>query len=130
MPTDDVVAELDEWLEREATTLKHYPSDDTDTGLLQRARDEIVALRQLQLANVEGNKWLRDNDERVFLKAINIACTEARAEALEEAALACERRRDETGPQEAYAVVDVESYISACGGCAAAIRALKDKGDG
>lgn len=75
MPTDDVVAELDDWLAREATTLKHYPADDVDTGLLQRARDEIVALRAV--LNIQ--KLLPDKF------AMNV-----RDEALDAAARVCE----------------------------------------
>lgn len=45
MADSDVLTELREWLEREATTLKHYPADDADTGLVQRAIDEIERLR-------------------------------------------------------------------------------------
>jgi hypothetical protein len=51
----------------------------------------------------------------------------ARAEALEEAARACERRAADTGSRDAYAALDVMSYRSACDGCAFDIRALKDK---
>lgn len=96
----DIVTELDR-------QLLHWHEP-----MLQRARDEIVALRKL----TDGD-WV--------WKQI----TSTRNDALEEAARACERRGDETGPQEAYAVLDIESYTSACGGCAYDIRALKDKCD-
>lgn len=78
---------------------------------VQRLRDEIVALRQAMTHDSA---------------AIATLCNHARAEALEEAAGACERRRDETGAREAYAVLDVESYTSACSACAYDIRALKE----
>ena len=81
--TDDVVAELDDWLAREATTPKHYPADDVDTGLLQRARGEIVRLR----AQLEAVAPLRI----AIADALAAARREARDEALEEAARVCDR---------------------------------------
>ena len=63
MPTDDVVAELDAWLDENVTAI-------IDCTVVRRARDEIVALRRtIRLGP--------DLPER------------ARIEALEEAAQAC-----------------------------------------
>jgi hypothetical protein len=99
----DAVQELEAWIAL-------YPH----ANIAQRARDEIVRLReQLDHAatmgsgftgilagavSVEAKRWMREARHQV------------RAEALEEAALVCERL-----PGGAYAW------------CAAAIRALKDK---
>jgi hypothetical protein len=101
------VAELDRWL-------AEWSGCTGLTGpLLQLARDEIVALRAIADLAVSGG--------------FGAVVKQARAEALEEAAVVCEARRDKTGPQDAYAVLDVPSYVSACNGCASDIRALKDK---
>lgn len=114
----DIVAELDRWLVSRASfreaTVSHV--------LLRAARDEIEALRQLQLANVEENKWLRDNDERVFLKAIDVACTKTRTQALEEAEIACL-----TEARDYVISLGQDNYRDGCRNCASTIRALKEK---
>jgi hypothetical protein len=63
---DDIVAELDRWLELD------MPGD--DRGVLRRARDEIVALRK----GVASGGWVWEQ--------IQMTHKAARAEALEEAA--------------------------------------------
>ena len=93
----DIVAELDAWLAR------------AESGVLPslvpivRARDEIVALRKAQ--------W----------EAITSQCREyvkhVRAEAIEEAALVCERK----------VLARLHTHVGTCQQCADAIRALKDK---
>ena len=103
MSEPDVVAELDEWLAREATTLKHYPADDVDTGLLQRARDEIVRLREIAT---------RPSSE---LHALTKERDEARAEALAECIRIC--------PECAYRIMALDTVG------ARHLRALKDKRD-
>lgn len=85
---DDVVAELDDWLAREATTLKHYPNDDTDTGVLQRARDEIVALRGFR---AECERQFQAQVAEVGRLLDHVTCPQVRAEALEEAARIADR---------------------------------------
>ena len=60
---------------------------------------------------------------RLIIPRMQQTIRAARAEALEVAAQACEARRDRTGPQSSYAVLDVNSYVSACDGCAYDIRA-------
>ena len=85
--TDDVVAELDAWLK-----VWEGHCDDAHDDLVQRARDELVRLRHLH--------------------ASQISYAMGRAEALEEAAQACER------------ILGMGGYTLAT--AAAAIRALKD----
>lgn len=109
--TDDVVAELDDWLAREATTPKHYPADDVDTGLLQRARDEIVALR----TQLEAVKGIAGNERRLSEAIIQ----QARNAALEEAEQACTDQTSDDPPP--------GTYNDACEDCAAAIHALKER---
>lgn len=101
MPADDVVAELDDWLAREATTLKHYPADDVDTELLERARDEIVALREMRDAHI-----------RILSASLDDKAA-TRDAALEEAAQVC---------------IGLVRGFPQCGIAASAIRKLKDKG--
>jgi hypothetical protein len=101
----DVVAELDRWLAHSGA--KRW---DAEERMVLRARDEIAALREAKLARPSAYDIVR-------------------TAALEEAARMCERRRDTTGEQSAYAVLDVQSYTSACSGCAYDIRALKDERD-
>lgn len=100
MPADDIVAELDDWLAREATTLKHYPADDVDTELLERARDEIVALREMREAEFRMLSTNRD-------------------EVLEVAAHECDEEAKGSS----------EGFRDGCETCAAAIRALKNKAE-
>ena len=98
---DDLLAELDRWLGSRASLREATVSH----ALLQGARDEIVALRKL----TDGD-WV--------WKQI----TDARDEALEEAARVCDeparRLREELGWSAEAELL--ERY-------AAAIRALKDK---
>lgn len=110
---DDVVAELD----AELALIEELPYRVPIHHLAQRARDEIMALR-----------GLLEHSDRTVITAVAVATPAIRDAALEEAARACERRRDMTGEQSAYAVLDVESYTSACSGCAYDIRALALKG--
>jgi hypothetical protein len=107
---DDVVAELD------AADRAGYVSK----NLMVRARDEIVALRQR--CALHGDLLFVSKNE----------LTQARAEALEEAALACDQHADrptvhnDTADRMAHAVV--QQSIAAIS-CATAIRALKDDRD-
>jgi hypothetical protein len=94
----DIVAELDGYL---ADFSRAWASRD----ILQRARDEIVALRDCYRREVLKSEELYRRSDAV------------RAEALEEAARVCDRlwsAGSEVRRSDAYA-------------CAAAIRALKDK---
>ena len=109
----DILAELDRWMT--TSQGRRVVAGFIYRPLIQRARDEIVALRELVAEEADRSQEFADSIH-----------DKARAEALEEAALACEARRDATGPQDAYAVLDVASYGSACKGCAHDIRALKE----
>lgn len=75
---------------------------------LRRARDEIAALR-------EDNAEL-DHARAEYRAALRVA----RAEALEEAAGVCDKLTDPT---------TAKLYDEGCEDCAAAIRALKERGD-
>jgi hypothetical protein len=90
--SDDIVAELDRWRE-------WYTTDPEALAAIQRARDEIVALRK----GVADGGWVWEQ--------IQMAHKAARAEALEEAAQ----------------VVEDEFPPDASEECADRIRALKDK---
>lgn len=96
----DVVAELDRWI----ALAKDMASRDM-CEMLQRARDEIVALREKGATLVEGFAAIR---------AANAIADKARDEALEEAAQLCQARFKRP--------LDVEAL-----NCARAIRSLKDK---
>ena len=93
--THDVVVELDRWLDN-----SNDHTTPIDRIVVQRARDEIVALRRL-----------RDG-------LVAPALASARTEALEEAAQVCEQYCD--SPM----IVQIAGK-----GAAAAIRALKEKRD-
>lgn len=95
MSEPDVVAELDRFIAE-----WHGPGSAGHP--LQRARDEIVALRE----SFDNLLWLKTK----------IAAT-VRAEALEEAASICENLRPYAGANGNH------HYLA----CACAIRALKDK---
>ena len=97
MSEPDIVAELDAWRENVPLNTA-FPIDTASIAmtLVQRARDEIMALRKVQWEAIT-------NQCREYVKHV-------RAEALEEAAQACE---DHEGNYS-------HEY-------AAAIRALKDK---
>lgn len=99
MADQDVVAELDEWLREWQDD--RWPSVHGQ-AVMQRARDEIVALRRAM-------PTLADHYVR-----------QARAEALEDAACVCEQIEAELGPK-------WQDCIPVCQDCAATIRALKDK---
>ena len=98
----DVVAELDRWrtTPRTAETAQEFvPIGE----LLQRARDEIVALRKL----TDGD-WVWQQ------------ITSTRDDALEDAAALCLRKaRDHVIP------IGQDNYHDGCLSCAGAIRALK-----
>ena len=96
--TDDVVAELDRWLDEWVTAI-------IDRTLVQRARDAIVAMRQqigpnaparaaLAAENAGTEVIIRESDGAVFIRqdVAERVGHKARAEALEEAAKACESR--------------------------------------
>lgn len=105
MPTDDVVAELDRWLDEPAyvDTRERGREIERASTLIHAARDEIVALRKL----TDGD-WV--------WKQI----TDTRAEALEEAAQRCDKlATDYTIP------MSVDNWSAGCRGCAGRIRALK-----
>ena len=96
-PVTDVLTELDEWI--------GWSADGPTVQMVQRARDEIAALRQA-------------------LKGPCVTCPtrNARAEALEDATRACEEicakfAKNETEQDEAYGAAE----------CVAAIDALKDR---
>lgn len=99
----DIVTELDRYLVRDETV--------GFTEMVQRARDEIVALRAQQEAvrGIAGN-------ERRLSEAI---AQQAREHALEEAVQACTDQISDDPPP--------GTYNDACEDCAAAIRALKKK---
>jgi ABC-type taurine transport system substrate-binding protein len=110
--TDDVVEELDRYLADDETI--------GVTAMVQRARDEIVALRQ-RCALHEDLEFVSKNE-----------LTQARDEALEEAARVCDEHanrptvHNDTTDRMAHAVV--QQSIAAIS-CATAIRALKDDRD-
>lgn len=108
--TDVVVAELDRYLDRDETV--------GFTEMVQRARDEIVALREMRDAHIRILSARLDEDEENMRRWI----AKARAEALEEAALVCEeparRLREELGWSAEAELL--ERY-------AAAIRTLKER---
>lgn len=101
---DDVVAELDAWLNRNPMTDRVL----TLAALVQRARDEIAALRAMREAHIRMLSAKLDEDDENMRRWI----AKARAEALEEAARVadgyCTDRTDDV---------------------ARGIRALKEKGD-
>jgi hypothetical protein len=93
-------------------------------GAMQRARDEIVALReQLDRAATSGSGFTGilagavSVEEKRWMKE---AAPQIRAEALEEAARMCERQVPPTADR-------YGALYTACDVCAAAIRALKEK---
>lgn len=69
--SEDVVAELGRW----ADDIRRSSGPSVDAAMLERARDEIVALR----ASLEHH-------DRLVIKAVAVATPVIRAEALEEAA--------------------------------------------
>ena len=95
MTEPDIVAVLDRWLTEPAFDLAQEERE-----LLQRARDEIMALRKMHTP---------EHFQRVH--------DATRAEALEEAARMCEADADLFDAQVANAME----------ACATAVRALKDK---
>jgi hypothetical protein len=106
MSDDDIVAELDRWL------FTHGPGQ---TGLLQRAREEIAKLRTMcAVADQESKDY---SDEIVALR-MKVDLLEnrddiLRAAVLEEAARECEALGD-------------KPHQDTAAQCARAIRALKD----
>jgi len=97
----DIIEELDHWLADQDRAGISPPSH----GVIQHARDEIVALR-------------RNDADTVLLSDAWLMAHTARAEALEEAARECENlaKRGFQYPMQ------VDETM-----CAAAIRALKEK---
>lgn len=96
--TDDVVAELDRWLR------VYNFAGLIDVAVIQRARDEIVALRE----TIERQKLVLSKGH-----------AQTRDEALDEAVQACTDQTSDDPPP--------GTYNDACEDCAAAIRALKEK---
>jgi len=83
-------------------------------GTLQRARDEILALRSLCERQVRDPVGFTS----YYAKAI-------RADALEDAAKACDARK--VAPDfPSWVEGQIVTYNSACAGCAFDVRALKD----
>lgn len=119
--TDDVLAKLDRYLNNDkmmgdmivgsglgpalATEIRRQAE------MVQRARDEIVALR----AQLEAVKGIAGNERKLSEAIIQ----QARDEALEEAVQACTDQTSDDPPP--------GTYNDACEDCAAAIRALKEK---
>ena len=99
---DDIVAELDRWLDAGRSHALQEKRYDYDQELVQRARDEIVALRQ----GVADGGWVWEQ--------LQMTHKAARDEALEQAAMRCE------GSTEGGSIFAAERV-------AAAIRALKDR---
>lgn len=115
--TDDVLAKLDRYLNNDkmmgdmivgsglgpalATEIRRQAE------MVQRARDEIVALRE----TIERQKLVLSKGH-----------AQTRDDALEEAVQACTDQTSDDPPP--------GTYNDACEDCAAAIRALKDKGHG
>ena len=81
---------------------------------VQRLRDEVVALRE------DMARARRVLDAQIGDEVIARAQQKARAEALEEAAQVCSKLDDD---------YEGAAYTIACGDCATAIHALKDKRD-
>lgn len=114
--TDDVVAELDRW--RTTPRTAENAHEFVPIGeLLQRARDDVVALRSIakqRLSMVQdANRCIEET--QALLVAV-------RNEALEEAARIAEN--------ECIVPPDAEEEQEMCYHIAAAIRALKGKRDG
>jgi hypothetical protein len=105
MSADDVVESLKGWRHWHETRNAAVLDE-----ICQRARDEIVALREDHLMLRHDFQNMRDSTKKT------------RAEALEEAAKVCERQ---VPAPELRATI----YTEACERCAAAIRALKNKRD-
>ena len=87
----DIIEELDRWLRA-----GHFTSQQDEYRVVERARDEITALRTVNVAVKVHHAW----SERI---------DQARTQALEEAAQVIELQNWETGPT----------------ACAAMIRAMK-----
>ena len=109
--TKDIVAELEAWWDR-----RHDYQGDVLWGLVQRARDEVVAVcDQLTESANRYEEMLGDMNHEA--NAAKRDRAEARAEALEEAARRCDER--------AMTGNSVTNHTAHS--LAAAIRALKDK---
>ena len=107
--TDDIVAELDRWLDT-----REWEHARGTEALLRRARDEIVALRRYKLENDEALGVIRRAAALVeTTPKVSEAKRLIRDEALEEAARVCEG---------GYTTGSTASTLKAI---AAAIRALK-----
>jgi hypothetical protein len=106
--TQDIIGELDWWM-------KHFGEPTEILAAIQRARDEIVALRDGTVLKAYENR-AKAAEEVAY--ALNLNRWRDRAEALEEAMQAC-ATADPRGryPTEPRAM------------CVEAIRALKDKPD-
>lgn len=115
--TDDVVAELDAWLGA-------WEGPDDYRLTVQRARDEIVRLREIAARpSPELHALTKERDElraslerhdRTVITAVAVATPAIRDEALEEAARVCEG---------GYTTGSTSSTLKAI---AAAIRTLKE----
>jgi len=113
--TDDIVAELDRWL---AEGRRYNPAFATaEMQLIQRARDEIVALREWKnehpYSEVDMEMGCNAAAAARILEYQNIA----RANTLEEAALVCDGLANTRFYDRPYTAYYEE--------CAAAIRALR-----
>ena len=113
---DDVVAELDALLAQPALDY-----------LMQRARDEIVALREIAARpSPELHMPLpkERDDARAEVRRLLDRIKEARDATLQEAAQACERLRELLVREDTYG----KGYGDGMRHCVAAIRALKGEG--
>lgn len=104
--TNDIVAKLEAWLADNVTAI-------IDCTVVERACNEIVALREMRDAHVRILSARLDEDEENMRRWI----AKARVEALEEAAHECDEE----------AKISSEGFRDGCEICAAAIRALKDR---
>jgi phage shock protein A len=100
----------------------HFIEDHVVRAFLVRARDEILALRD---NDAKVRKAVRETCAGLFRESSVFAVDQVRAEALEEAARACESQYRGVCSDRDYAE-EIEAMAIEC---ADAIRALKDKRD-
>jgi len=108
--TDDIVAELDRWLEM-------WPVADDPMDMIRRARDEIVALREWKNEHPYSEVDMEMGCNAAAAERIIEYQNIARANTLEEAALVCDGLANTRSYDRPYTAYYEE--------CAAAIRALR-----
>jgi len=112
----DIVAKLDRWL---AVSDPPGRLPLCNREMIQRARDEIVALRERCIEPARHS--YQPTQQYIQIQPLELIAAKARAEALEEAARACDEIGDWSAPETVVRAI--------CDRCAAAIRALKDRSE-